>query len=81
MKKKIIFSTFNNQWMTKKFNRHDSIAHFGFNLIKADVDMALKWTLLFDGKKQRENERTERLIKEKNNFYYSEKTTVQKNEK
>jgi hypothetical protein len=46
--------------MTKKFNRHDSIAHFGFNLIKADVDMALKWTLLFDGKKQRENERTER---------------------
>jgi len=65
MKYKIIFSTFNNQWMTKKFNRHDSsIAHFGFNLIKADVDMALKWTLLFDGKKQRENERTERLKKE-----------------
>jgi hypothetical protein len=60
----------------KNFNRHDSIAHFGFNLIKADVDMALKWTLLFDGKKQRENERTERLKTGIKNFYYSVKTTV-----
>ena len=62
-----IFITFNNLLMTKTFNRPDSIAHFGFNLIKADVDMALKYSLRFYLMGKDKRKRSERQIEEYEN--------------